>query len=268
MFFACTEGALARCPLGSRGGHLLRTPPRHSSARLSPSVNTLDQIRTIDRKQEVPHDGAMCDLMWSDPEEISGWGLSPRGAGYLFGGDVVQKFNETNDLNFIARAHQLVMEGARVPGETRAERRRGTPERRRPQTALRQQARYRLVRAELLLQMRQRRRESCMHDDSRTPSFFCFLTTLALSCAGDTGIGRKPRAQLPDIRSSTSGGSRSASKGPGLGVLPMILGLLARPVLTAQDATRSRAQVIVPIRASGHLTTHLTQRRRGLLQAL
>ena len=26
------------------------------------------QICTIDRKQEVPHDGPMCDLLWSDPE--------------------------------------------------------------------------------------------------------------------------------------------------------------------------------------------------------
>ena len=26
------------------------------------------QIRAIDRKQEVPHDGPMCDLLWSDPE--------------------------------------------------------------------------------------------------------------------------------------------------------------------------------------------------------
>ena len=26
------------------------------------------QIRSIDRKQEVPHDGPMCDLLWSDPE--------------------------------------------------------------------------------------------------------------------------------------------------------------------------------------------------------
>ena len=69
------------------------------------------QIRVIDRKQEVPHDGAMCDLMWSDPEEIEGWGLSPRGAGYLFGGDVVAKFNEINHIELIARAHQLVMEG-------------------------------------------------------------------------------------------------------------------------------------------------------------
>jgi diadenosine tetraphosphatase ApaH/serine/threonine PP2A family protein phosphatase len=35
---------------------------------LSPSIQTLDQIRIIDRKQEVPHDGPMCDLLWSDPE--------------------------------------------------------------------------------------------------------------------------------------------------------------------------------------------------------
>jgi serine/threonine-protein phosphatase 4 catalytic subunit len=78
---------------------------------LSPSINTLDNILAIDRKQEVPHDGAMCDLMWSDPEDIDGWGLSPRGAGYLFGGDVVEKFNQTNGLTLIARSHQLVQDG-------------------------------------------------------------------------------------------------------------------------------------------------------------
>ena len=43
--------------------------------------------------------------------DIDGWGLSPRGAGYLFGGDVVEKFNNQNNLQLIARAHQLVMEG-------------------------------------------------------------------------------------------------------------------------------------------------------------
>ena len=79
---------------------------------LSPSINSLDQIRVIDRKQEVPHDGAMCDLMWSDPEDIDGWGLSPRGAGYLFGGDVVGRFNEDNNIDLIARAHQVVQAAA------------------------------------------------------------------------------------------------------------------------------------------------------------
>ena len=78
---------------------------------LSPSINTLDQIRVVDRKQEVPHEGAMCDLLWSDPEDIEGWGLSPRGAGYLFGGNIVKQFNHVNRLECIARAHQLVMEG-------------------------------------------------------------------------------------------------------------------------------------------------------------
>lgn len=78
---------------------------------LSPVINTIDDIRQIDRKQEVPHEGAMCDLMWSDPEDIQGWGVSPRGAGFLFGGDVVGMFNEQNGLEMIARAHQLVMEG-------------------------------------------------------------------------------------------------------------------------------------------------------------
>jgi len=78
---------------------------------LSPTVFSLDEIRSIDRKQEVPHDGAMCDLLWSDPEEIETWGVSPRGAGFLFGKDPVAKWNEKNGLTCIARAHQLVMEG-------------------------------------------------------------------------------------------------------------------------------------------------------------
>jgi serine/threonine-protein phosphatase 2A catalytic subunit len=83
---------------------------------LSPSINTLDQIREIGlhRAQEIPHEGAMCDLLWSDPEEnpgSTGWGISPRGAGYLFGQDVTEKFLHVNGLEMIARAHQLVMEG-------------------------------------------------------------------------------------------------------------------------------------------------------------
>uniref|UniRef100_A0A4X2L0C4 protein-serine/threonine phosphatase n=1 Tax=Vombatus ursinus TaxID=29139 RepID=A0A4X2L0C4_VOMUR len=78
---------------------------------LSPSIQTLDQIRTIDWKQEVPHDGPMCDLLWSDPEDTAGWGVSPRGAGYLLDSDVVAQFNAANDLDMTCRAHQLVMEG-------------------------------------------------------------------------------------------------------------------------------------------------------------
>uniref|UniRef100_A0A7S0UEX2 Serine/threonine-protein phosphatase n=1 Tax=Pseudo-nitzschia delicatissima TaxID=44447 RepID=A0A7S0UEX2_9STRA len=79
---------------------------------LSPDVRTLDQVRAIDRNQEIPHEGAFNDLVWSDPEDIAGsWQLSPRGAGYLFGKRVTDEFHEVNNLQFLARAHQLVLEG-------------------------------------------------------------------------------------------------------------------------------------------------------------
>ena len=47
---------------------------------LSPDVITLDDILKIDRGQEIPHEGAFCDLVWSDPDEsIDTWATSPRG---------------------------------------------------------------------------------------------------------------------------------------------------------------------------------------------
>lgn len=52
----------------------------------------------------------MCDLLWSDPDDRGGWGISPRGAGYTFGQDISETFNHSNGLTLVARAHQLVME--------------------------------------------------------------------------------------------------------------------------------------------------------------
>lgn len=52
----------------------------------------------------------MCDLLWSDPDDRGGWGISPRGAGYTFGQDISENFNHNNNLTLISRAHQLVME--------------------------------------------------------------------------------------------------------------------------------------------------------------
>lgn len=79
---------------------------------LSPSCQQLDQIRAVDRFKEIPHDGIMADLVWSDPDpEIVDFKVSPRGAGYLFGSDVVHKFCRDNNLVQIIRAHQLCNEG-------------------------------------------------------------------------------------------------------------------------------------------------------------
>jgi serine/threonine-protein phosphatase 2A catalytic subunit len=78
---------------------------------LSPAVEVLSHLIPEDRVQEVPHEGPMCDLLWSDPDDRCGWGISPRGAGYTFGQDISEQFNHANGLTLIARAHQLVMEG-------------------------------------------------------------------------------------------------------------------------------------------------------------
>lgn len=52
---------------------------------LSPQLLRIDQIQVLERLQEIPHQGPYCDLMWSDPDDIGEWAVSPRGAGYLFG---------------------------------------------------------------------------------------------------------------------------------------------------------------------------------------
>ena len=78
---------------------------------LSPSISTVDQIRLLNRKMEIPHEGPFCDLMWSDPDDIETWIMSCRGAGWIFGSKVVKEFNYINGLDLVCRAHQLVNEG-------------------------------------------------------------------------------------------------------------------------------------------------------------
>jgi serine/threonine-protein phosphatase PPG1 len=79
---------------------------------LSPSVHALDQVRILDRFAEIPHEGPIADLMWSDPDpEKQGFVVSPRGAGYVFGYDVARRFLWLNSLDHIVRAHQLCMSG-------------------------------------------------------------------------------------------------------------------------------------------------------------
>ena len=78
---------------------------------LSPGIGTIDGVKELNRLQEVPDRGAMCDLLWSDPGEVEGWGPSSRGAGFIFGKDISKEFIHNNNLKTIVRAHQLFNEG-------------------------------------------------------------------------------------------------------------------------------------------------------------
>ncbi len=51
---------------------------------LSPSIHFVDQIKAIDRFREIPHEGPMADLVWSDPvpnivDATPLFAVSPRG---------------------------------------------------------------------------------------------------------------------------------------------------------------------------------------------
>jgi serine/threonine-protein phosphatase PPG1 len=82
---------------------------------LSPQIVSLDQIRVLDRFKEIPHEGPLADLMWSDPDpDRDGFTQSQRGAGYTFGTSVVSRFLKFNNISHILRAHQLCMDGYQV----------------------------------------------------------------------------------------------------------------------------------------------------------
>jgi len=85
---------------------------------LSPNLDTLDHVRALDRFTEVPHEGLLCDLLWSDPHEKPGWGISPRGAGYTFGQDISETFNYNNGLTLSEQTHTISISATRARAHT------------------------------------------------------------------------------------------------------------------------------------------------------
>ena len=79
---------------------------------LAPSFSSCDDLQALDRFQELPLDGPMCDAVWSDPDvEQGGWTRSSRGAGWCFGAEVTRRWLRVNGLECLVRAHQLCQEG-------------------------------------------------------------------------------------------------------------------------------------------------------------
>ena len=77
---------------------------------LSPDLQSMEQIRRIMRPTDVPDQGLLCDLLWSDPDkETMGWGENDRGVSFTFGSEVVAKFLHKHDLDLICRAHQVIV---------------------------------------------------------------------------------------------------------------------------------------------------------------
>lgn len=77
---------------------------------LSPDLQSMEQIRRIMRPTDVPDQGLLCDLLWSDPDkDTMGWGENDRGVSFTFGAEVVAKFLHKHDFDLICRAHQVLL---------------------------------------------------------------------------------------------------------------------------------------------------------------
>ena len=83
---------------------------------ISPHLDSLDDIKNLQRPLEVPEEGLLCDLLWSDPNnEVDTWDDNDRGTSVCFGALPVEKFLEKFNFDLICRAHQAVMNGYEFP---------------------------------------------------------------------------------------------------------------------------------------------------------
>lgn len=91
---------------------------------LSPELTNLRKIAGINRFQEVPREGLLCDLLWADPMDKEG--AKPkknerafiqndvRGCSYFFTLEGASKFLQKNSLLSIIRAHEAQLEGYKM----------------------------------------------------------------------------------------------------------------------------------------------------------
>ena len=85
---------------------------------LSPELKTIEQLKKIMRPTDVPEEGLLCDILWSDPDaNCNGWGPNDRGVSVVFNEKSLKKFLNKNDLDLLCRAHQVVEEGYEFFGD-------------------------------------------------------------------------------------------------------------------------------------------------------
>ena len=85
---------------------------------ISPDLKKMDDIRALDHQRpiDIPEDGLLCDLVWSDPDiDTRDWAPNDRGASYIFGISPLKKFLGRFNFDLVVRAHQAVMGGYEFP---------------------------------------------------------------------------------------------------------------------------------------------------------
>lgn len=76
---------------------------------LNPLLNTIDDLRNVNRVCEPELTDVVCNTLWSDPSKVSKFKRSERRSGYLFGANQVEAFLEKNPgIEKIIRSHEMV----------------------------------------------------------------------------------------------------------------------------------------------------------------
>ncbi|CAF1497331.1 unnamed protein product, partial [Rotaria sordida] len=85
---------------------------------LSPELQSLEQIKRIQRPTDVPDSGLVCDLLWTKPDnDVKGWNENNASISPRFGVDVVTQFLYRHKMDLICRSHQVVKDGYEFFGD-------------------------------------------------------------------------------------------------------------------------------------------------------
>lgn len=79
---------------------------------LSPSLNNMNQLRSIQRPTDVPDVGLLNDILWSDPADTENeWEDNERGVSFCFNKVAINKFLAKFGFDLVCRAHIVVEDG-------------------------------------------------------------------------------------------------------------------------------------------------------------
>jgi serine/threonine-protein phosphatase PP1 catalytic subunit len=79
---------------------------------ISPYLSSVEDLTRIRRPTDVPEQGLLCDILWSDPTTSKKpWDVNERGVSCTFNEKSLNNFLRKNDLDLVCRAHQVVEDG-------------------------------------------------------------------------------------------------------------------------------------------------------------
>lgn len=87
---------------------------------ISPSFKSIEAVNALNRFTEIPVEGLICDIVWSDPMEDDEavkkdfTDNSERACSYKYGLEPVKKILDDNDYTLLIRAHQVQVQGYRM----------------------------------------------------------------------------------------------------------------------------------------------------------